>query len=187
MTKSEFDAIKDYILTNVKLIDLLENYGFEITQEAPGRYKTFCPFHEEKTASFKIYDESNSYYCFGGCGEGGDVIEFMIKYEKKTFMEIMEMFRGQVDSSSMLALSNLKENIERDNKKKELDFSRKYIKVARRKISIFLRDYLKEHKDKKEKVYEKFKEIDAFFLKQNRKDEEINQFIDKIMVEVKGQ
>ena len=35
-----------------------------------------CPFHSEKSPSFTVYEDSNSYYCFG-CGAGGDVIGFI--------------------------------------------------------------------------------------------------------------
>ena len=37
-----------------------------------------CPFHGEKTPSFTVYPENNSFYCFG-CGAGGDVITFIKK------------------------------------------------------------------------------------------------------------
>ena len=39
-----------------------------------------CPFHNEKTPSFTVYPESNSFYCFG-CGAGGDVITFIMKIQ----------------------------------------------------------------------------------------------------------
>ena len=35
-----------------------------------------CPFHSEKTASFNVYPNSSSFYCFG-CGVGGDVINII--------------------------------------------------------------------------------------------------------------
>ena len=39
-----------------------------------------CPFHHEKTASFNVYPDNGSFYCFG-CGVGGDVITFVRKIE----------------------------------------------------------------------------------------------------------
>jgi DNA primase len=45
-----------------------------------------CPFHNEKTPSFYIYPESNSFYCFG-CGAGGDVVTFAMKSENLDYMD----------------------------------------------------------------------------------------------------
>jgi DNA primase len=45
-----------------------------------------CPFHEEKNASFTIYPETDTYYCFG-CGAHGDVIQFLMEKESKTYHE----------------------------------------------------------------------------------------------------
>ncbi len=45
-----------------------------------------CPFHGEKTPSFNIYTESNSFYCFG-CGAGGDVITFVMRIENLDYIE----------------------------------------------------------------------------------------------------
>lgn len=52
--------------------DAAEHYGF--TPNRSGFIS--CPFHDEKTASLKLYE--NSFYCFG-CGAGGDVITFVAK------------------------------------------------------------------------------------------------------------
>lgn len=48
-----------------------------------------CPFHKEKTASFTIYLDSNTFVCFG-CGEKGDVIDFVMKLNNLTFMEAVK-------------------------------------------------------------------------------------------------
>ena len=47
-------------------------YGYEPNRNG----YVCCPFHNERTASLKIYPNSNSFYCFG-CGAGGDVIDFV--------------------------------------------------------------------------------------------------------------
>lgn len=49
-----------------------------------------CPFHSEKTPSFNVYTESNSYYCFG-CGAGGDVINFIMRIENLDYMEAVRL------------------------------------------------------------------------------------------------
>ncbi len=45
-----------------------------------------CPFHNEKTGSFTVYRNTNSYYCFG-CGAGGDVVNFMMRIENLDYIE----------------------------------------------------------------------------------------------------
>lgn len=38
-----------------------------------------CPFHEEKTPSFVIYEDQNRFHCFGACNQGGDAIDFVMR------------------------------------------------------------------------------------------------------------
>lgn len=64
--------------------DVLTSYGIETNS------KEFacCPFHNEKTASFKVYDGDRGYYCFS-CGESGDVITFVQKFFNLSFPEAL--------------------------------------------------------------------------------------------------
>jgi hypothetical protein len=48
-----------------------------------------CPFIQEKTPSLKIYPD-NRWYCFGACGEGGDVIDFIRKLRNLNFIEAIK-------------------------------------------------------------------------------------------------
>lgn len=60
--------------------DILGRYGMQ-----PNRAGFICcPFHKEKTASMKIYQDS--YYCFG-CGAHGDIFDFVSQMEDITFRE----------------------------------------------------------------------------------------------------
>ncbi len=51
--------------------------------------KGLCPFHNEKTPSFTVYPESQSFYCFG-CGAGGDAITFMRRIENLDYVEAVK-------------------------------------------------------------------------------------------------
>ena len=51
--------------------------------------KGLCPFHNEKTPSFTVYPESQSFYCFG-CGAGGDAVTFMRKIENLDYVEAVK-------------------------------------------------------------------------------------------------
>ncbi len=48
-----------------------------------------CPFHNEKSASFTVYPETDSFYCFG-CGAGGDVITFTMRIENLDYIDAVK-------------------------------------------------------------------------------------------------
>ncbi|SDP63998.1 DNA primase [Actinopolyspora xinjiangensis] len=52
-------------------------------------FKGLCPFHDEKTPSFNVRANHGTFHCFG-CGEGGDVIAFLMKTEHLGFVEAVE-------------------------------------------------------------------------------------------------
>ena len=73
------------IKAHTDLADLIAGYGIQV-KRAGGSYKACCPFHHEKTPSFNIQPAKGFYHCFG-CGESGDVIKFVMKYEGLGFVE----------------------------------------------------------------------------------------------------
>ncbi len=73
------------IKARTDLADLIASYGIQV-KRAGGSYKACCPFHHEKTPSFNIQPAKGFYHCFG-CGESGDVIKFVMKYEGLGFVE----------------------------------------------------------------------------------------------------
>lgn len=52
-------------------------------------YKGLCPFHNEKTPSFMVSPSKEIFHCFG-CGEGGDVITFLMKHRNLNFIEALK-------------------------------------------------------------------------------------------------
>lgn len=58
-----------------------------------GKLKTTCPFHAEDTPSFFIYQNTNTYYCYG-CGKGGDVIKFVMDLEGLSFIDAVRRLNG---------------------------------------------------------------------------------------------
>ena len=53
-----------------------------------------CPFHKEKSASFKVENGRRTYKCFG-CGKGGDAFKWLIETEGLSFPEAVERLAGE--------------------------------------------------------------------------------------------
>lgn len=81
------DTVVDEVKRRVDIVDII---GSCITLKKAGRnFKALCPFHQEKTPSFIISPDRQSWRCFGACQTGGDVIAFLMKWEARPFFEIL--------------------------------------------------------------------------------------------------
>lgn len=73
-------------------IDIVQVIGSYIEVKPAGRnFKARCPFHGEKTPSFMISADRQTWHCFGSCNEGGDVFSFLMKYENIEFYEALKI------------------------------------------------------------------------------------------------
>ncbi len=71
-------------------VDIQRLIGEYVPLKRAGRtFKGLCPFHKEKTPSFIVNPERQIFKCFG-CGESGDIITFLMKYDGIPFMEAVE-------------------------------------------------------------------------------------------------
>lgn len=83
--------IKDIIEEIKSRSDIVKVISDYIKVQQSGiNYKGLCPFHGEKTPSFYINTSKQIYKCFG-CGEGGDVINFIMKIENLEFMDAVKL------------------------------------------------------------------------------------------------
>src|SRR6516225_6007149 len=72
-------------------LEITEVVGAYVPLKQSGRnLKAPCPFHQEKTASFMVSPEKGIYHCFG-CGEGGDIFNFVMKMEGLDFRGALEL------------------------------------------------------------------------------------------------
>lgn len=75
------------IRTKIDIADLVTSYGFQLKHRGSDLW-CCCPFHQEKTPSFKVDSIRGMYHCFG-CGESGDVFSFVMKQEGLNFNEAL--------------------------------------------------------------------------------------------------
>jgi|Deesub1362B_J571_1020462.scaffolds.fasta_scaffold02787_4 DNA primase len=80
--------IIEEIRTSADIVEIVSEY---VTLKKRGQnYFGLCPFHTEKTPSFSVHPGKQIFHCFG-CGEGGNVITFLMKIEKLSFVEAVQL------------------------------------------------------------------------------------------------
>ncbi|MFC4700422.1 DNA primase [Glaciecola siphonariae] len=80
------DFIED-LVSRADIVDVIDN---RVKLKKAGRnHQACCPFHNEKTPSFSVSQEKQFYYCFG-CGAKGNVLSFLMEYDRLEFVEAVE-------------------------------------------------------------------------------------------------
>jgi len=133
------DELIDKIVESIDLVQYVSQYT---TLERDNKsYFGICPLHEETDSSFSIPVGKSYYYCFG-CKKGGNIINFIMNYEKKSFGESVEKLlrlTGNIEfvenkSQTFKFLKNMKK-IKTKNKNKidrsflSMDVMKKYKKI----------------------------------------------------------
>lgn len=80
--------VKAQVLNATDIVDLIGAY-VQLKPKGGSRYLALCPFHVEKTPSFNVNRDRQTYKCFG-CGKGGDAFSFLMETEGLTFPEALE-------------------------------------------------------------------------------------------------
>ena len=86
---------QDYIQEVIRRTDITDLVGGYVNLKHRGRTHTgLCPFHNEKTPSFVVYPETQSFYCFG-CGVGGDAITFVKRINNLDYVEAVRFLASR--------------------------------------------------------------------------------------------
>ena len=78
------EEVIDRITERADIVEIISEYL--PLKKAGKNYKALCPFHQERTPSFMVSPQKQLFHCFG-CGVGGSVFSFLMKWEKITFPE----------------------------------------------------------------------------------------------------
>lgn len=81
------DAFLQELRYKIDIEDIVSSY---VSLKRHGSlFKGLCPFHNEKTPSFTVYPETQSFYCFG-CGAGGDAVSFIKRIENIDYIDALK-------------------------------------------------------------------------------------------------
>ena len=97
------------------IVDVIS--GYVSLKKQGSNYFGLCPFHNEKSPSFSVSPSKQMYHCFG-CGEGGNVFGFVMKYENLSFPEALAMLAERAGVS-------LPEHEQTEQEKREADIREK--------------------------------------------------------------
>lgn len=128
------DNVLDEIRDRADIVDLIGEY-VELKRSG-SNYMGLCPFHSEKTPSFSVSPSKQIFKCFG-CGEGGDVITFIMKRENLGFREAVEFLAEKYSIT-------LREY--RDENKEARDKKARLYEINREAALFFLKNLQKSQK-----------------------------------------
>lgn len=109
---SDFNGLIAEVKSQVDIVNVCEQHGISLTQNGY-RAKGLCPFHQEKTPSFIVDENTQTYHCFG-CGESGDVLSFIQKITNTDFIDALKIAGNSstVDVDKRLAEIYNNENVD---------------------------------------------------------------------------
>lgn len=107
---------EDFIQTVIDKTDIIEIIQQRVQLKKQGqRFAACCPFHDEKSPSFSVHPQKQFFHCFG-CGKGGNVVTFIMEYDKLGFREAMEVLAHPLG----MALPELEDQRDHENQSKAL-------------------------------------------------------------------
>jgi len=83
-------ALSDDIKARLDIVDVVSAYVPDL-KKAGRNFVARCPFHQERTPSFVVFPERQSWRCFGACATGGDVFTFIMRAENQDFAAALKL------------------------------------------------------------------------------------------------
>ena len=87
-------AISDDIKARLDIVDLVAQHVPDL-KKAGRNFAACCPFHQERTPSFVVFPERQTWRCFGACATGGDLFTFVMKMENLEFSDALKLLARQ--------------------------------------------------------------------------------------------
>ena len=85
---SKLDLVKE-VKNNLNIVEFVsETTNLSGNKNA---LKGLCPFHNEKTPSFVVFPETQTWRCFGACSSGGDIFDFIMNSENINFPQALSI------------------------------------------------------------------------------------------------
>jgi len=101
-------SVIDEIKQRVDIVEMVSLYIPDL-KKAGRNFKALCPFHTEKTPSFYVFPDRQSWHCFGACGTGGDIFSFIMRKEGVDFGEALRILAQKTGVSLAPKQDNKKE------------------------------------------------------------------------------
>jgi len=130
---------KDAVLERNNIVDVIGSY---IPLKKRGQnYIALCPFHKEKTGSFTVSESKGLFKCFG-CGKGGNVITFVMEYEKVNYGEALKILAKR----SGISYTDVKTNKRTENLYKIYEIANNFYKESLKNFGDIATTYLNKRK-----------------------------------------